>query len=181
MTNATNTNDPHLYPADIQEILEEFEHLLQVYDNFRDRESIYSNFIIDVKRLEVVFPLREHPIHGITGLRAYEKYDDAGYVLRYDYQWKRIVPKMGIQLSHITSWGNDPHDAPDTPEEYRVETEPHHHHYDPQNRKNRCENYNIRTLRDAFKFIEPYILEGKEYTGKEYAKNTKVLETNSKK
>jgi len=31
-------------------------------------------------KLSVLFPLKEHPIHGITGLQATEKYDDNGYV-----------------------------------------------------------------------------------------------------
>ncbi|MFD0715485.1 DUF6516 family protein [Paenibacillus sp. GCM10027626] len=171
----SENNNPPLYPADIQDILDEFGHLLATYDKFKDRESIFSSYIQNVKRLEVVFPLREHPIHGITGLRVYEKYDDAGYVVRYDYQWKQIVPKAGIQFSHITSWGNDPHDSPDTPERYKVETEPHHHHYDPNNRKNRTNNYDVRTLRDAFKFIEPYILEGREYTGEEFKRDLSPL------
>ncbi|WP_157272952.1 hypothetical protein [Paenibacillus daejeonensis] len=68
-----------LYPADIQEILEEFQDIFQTYDHFSDRESIYANYRSDAKRLEVVFPLKEHPIHGNTGLRAYEKYNEAGF------------------------------------------------------------------------------------------------------
>ncbi|PLT44293.1 hypothetical protein B8V81_2724 [Paenibacillus pasadenensis] len=75
------TNAPSLlFPADIPELLEEFHDLFQTYERFQDRESIYADFRMDRKRLEVVFPLKEHPIHGITGLRAYEKYDDQGCV-----------------------------------------------------------------------------------------------------
>lgn len=154
-----------LYPADIQEILEEFQDMFQTYDKFHDRESIYANYRSDIKRLEVVFPLKEHPTHGITGLRAYEKYDEAGYVEKYDYQWKRIIPRGGIQTSHISSWGNEPHDAAWTPEEFRVETEPHHHHYDPNDRRKRRENWHVRTLRDALLFVKHYIDSNEEYTG----------------
>lgn len=153
-----------LFPADIPSVLEEFWDLLQVYDQLHDRESIYGSFRNDIGRLEVLFPLKEHPIHGITGLRVYEKYNNAGYVEKYDYQWKLIIPRRGIQLSHISSWGNDRHDAEWTPDEYRVETEPHHHHFDPNNRKNRRENYDIRTLVQAFRFVEHYIRSGEEYT-----------------
>lgn len=163
--NNTNTTSSLLYPANIQEILEEFNDLFQVYDKLVDRDSIYASFRADTKRLEVLFPLREHPIHGITGLRACEKYNDNGYVQRYEYQWKRIIPKSGIQTSHIASWGNDPHDANWTPGMYRVHSEPHHHHYDPMDRKKRRSNWEVRTLRNALLFVKHYIDSGEEYKG----------------
>jgi len=155
--------DELLLPADIDDILEQYGHYLQTYTQLRDRDSIYGNYKRTQKRLEVLFPLIEHPIHGITGIHVVENYDEAGYVRQYQYQWKTIVPKMGIQLSHICGWGNDPHDAEWTPEEYRVETEPHHHHYDPKDRKKRRENYNVRTLEQVFEFVTVYLINGNEY------------------
>ncbi|MBP1309193.1 hypothetical protein JOD82_002213 [Paenibacillus sp. 1182] len=160
---AENDHNQLLYPADISEILEDFGHLLAVYDKLKDQSSIFGSYRRTNKRLEVTFPLKEHPVHGITGLTAIEKYDEAGYIERYSYTWRRLLPKQGIQTSHITSWGNDPHDASWTPTAYQVITEPHHHHYDPADRKKRRENYNVRTLRQAFTFVGAYIESGKEY------------------
>ncbi|KAB8126745.1 hypothetical protein F9U64_19250 [Gracilibacillus oryzae] len=154
-----------LLPADIDEILDNYGHLLQTYSNLREKHSIFSQYKRTHKRLEVLFPLKEHPIHGITGLHVIEVYDEAGYVERYHYHWKRIIPKKGIMYSHITSWGNDPHDDPETPEEYKVKTEPHHHHYDPKDRKKRRENYDVHTLEQAFDFIDAFLESGEEYTG----------------
>ncbi|MGR6545717.1 toxin-antitoxin system TumE family protein [Paenibacillus tundrae] len=159
-------NQTNLLPADINEILEEFGFLFENHINFRDKTSIYASYKHDRKSLIVIFPLKMHPCHGITGLRAYERYDECGYVEKYEYRWMRIVPKQGIQSHHITSWGNEPHDDPNTPEKYRVKSEPHHHHYDPNDRKNRCDNWDVRCLRDAFEFIQPYLETGDEYKGR---------------
>lgn len=153
-----------LEPADIPEILEEFSHLLGNYENLNERNSVYSNYYRRIKRVEVLFPLKEHPIHGKTGLLAIEKYDDAGYVERYNYIWKRILPKTGINTAHISSWGNDSHNADGTADIFKVETEPHHHHHDPNDKAKRKENYSVRTLRQAFLFIGEYINTNKEYT-----------------
>lgn len=51
--------------------------------------------------------------------------------------WKIIIPKMGVKYHHISGWGNDPHETKGTPRDYRIETEPHHHHYDPNDRRKR--------------------------------------------
>lgn len=152
-----------LFPANIDDILDKYGHYLQTYSHLRDRESIYADFKKTSKRLEVLFPLIEHPFHGITGIHAVEKYDHEGNVSQYQYHWKIIVPKMGIQMSHISGWGNDPHDAEWTPDEYRIKTEPHHHHYDPKDRKKRRENYDVRTLNQVFTFVAKYLDSGKEY------------------
>jgi hypothetical protein len=109
------------------------------------------------KRFEGTFPFKEHPLYGITGMHVVEKYSESGYVRLYEYEWKIMVPKMGIQRSHITSWGNDPHDDPSTPLIYKVRTEPHHHHYDPNDRKKRRENDSVRTMIAAFEFVSAYI------------------------
>jgi len=158
-------NNTSLLPADINEILEEFEPLLESHTNFKDRESLYGSYRQDMRSLIVIFPLKTHPVHGVTGLRAYEKYNNNGYVEKYEYRWMVIVPKQGVQLHHITSWGNEPHTDPNTQLRFRVSSEPHHHHYDPKNRSNRRDNYDVRTLRDAFQFIRTYIESGVEYTG----------------
>lgn len=66
-------------------------------------------------------------------------------------------------FSHISAWENEPHDSPDTPFEYLVETAPHHHHHIPGKRKHRIANYHIRTLEKAFEFVAEYIRSGEEY------------------
>lgn len=152
-----------LLPADVDDILEKYGHLLKSYPNLRDHESIFANFKRTNKRLEVLFPLIEHPIHGVTGLHSVENYNEAGYVRLYQYHWKIIISKLGVQLNHISGWGNEPHDAEGTPEEYRIKTEPHHHHYDPTDRKKRRENYTVRTLDQAFAFVAEFLENGKKY------------------
>ncbi|WP_242615270.1 hypothetical protein [Paenibacillus solani] len=58
-----------LLPADIDEIIEDYGHLFAVYPKLRERVSIYTDFKRTKKRLEILFPLKEHPFHGITGLK----------------------------------------------------------------------------------------------------------------
>lgn len=119
-----------LLPADMDQIIEDFGHLFQVYPRFNDKNSIYADYRRTPKKLEVLFPLLMHPTHGITGLHAPELYDDAGTVREYQYAWKRIIPVEGIKkYSHICSWGNDSHPAETTLAELCVNTEPHHHHH----------------------------------------------------
>jgi len=152
-----------LLPADIDEVLEHYEDILKSYQNLQERNTIYGSFKRTNQNLDVLFPLKEHPVHGITGLHAIEKYDKNMYVRRYHYQWKRIIPKEGIMFSHISAWENEAHDNPNTPEAYLTATEPHHHHHVPGERIHRKANYNIRTLEASFKFIAYYIRSGKEY------------------
>jgi hypothetical protein len=58
--------------------------------------------------LEGWLPLKEHSTYGITRIHFVEEYDHAGYVRRYNYEWKCFYPIQGIQQSHIISWGNGP-------------------------------------------------------------------------
>ncbi|UOQ94852.1 hypothetical protein MUO14_07960 [Halobacillus shinanisalinarum] len=91
-----------LLPADVDAILDDYGHLLKAYSQLRDKESIFANYKRTVKRMEVLFPLVEHPVHGVTGLHALENYDEAGYVRRYQYHWKIILPKTGVKAkSHF--------------------------------------------------------------------------------
>jgi len=151
-----------LLPTDIDQILEDYGHLLKVYPALLERHSIFTDYKRTHKRLEVLFPLKEHPVHGITGLHVYEKYNDAGTVELYSYSWKRIIPTQGIQFSHISSWGNDPHPPETTPQHLQVTTEPHHHHYDPDQRSKRKSSY-IRSLDQVFMYVAYYIETGEVY------------------
>ena len=63
-----------LLPADLDKILEKYGHLFQAYKNLSDRDSIYSNIKLTTTKMSVLFPLKEHPVHGATGLHATEKY-----------------------------------------------------------------------------------------------------------
>lgn len=107
------------------------------------------------KKLAILFPLKEHSIHKIISLHAVEKYDHNRYVKEYHYKWNRIIPKEGFAYAHISAWKNESHDAPNTPEEYIVATDPHHQIL--SNRKHRIENHDIRTFESAFKFIAKYV------------------------
>lgn len=103
-----------LLPADIDDILEKYDDILESYQNFQERNSIYGSFKRTNRKLDVLFPFKEHPVHGITGLYATEKYDKNRHVREYHYQWKRLIPKEGIMFSHISAWENEPHEAPNT-------------------------------------------------------------------
>ncbi|SET40441.1 hypothetical protein SAMN05216389_110135 [Oceanobacillus limi] len=151
-----------LLPADIPDILEKYGDLLCNYPQLPTKDSIYGNYKRTNKKLSVLFPLIEHPVHGKTGLHATEKYED-GYVTEYHYQWKIIIPKMGKLFHHISAWENEPHDAPWTPGKYKVKSEPHHHHHVPGNRDQRKENWDILTLDNAFSFVAHYIRSRDEY------------------
>ncbi len=159
-----NKNETHakLLPADINNILDKYGHLLQSYTGLIEKDSIYANYKLTSNKLSVLFPLKEHPVHGITGLHATEKYKN-GYVKEYHYQWKIIIPKKGIRFSHISAWENEPHNAPNTPKEDKVDSEPHHHHHVPGDRKCRKDNFDVQTLEAAFAFIAKYIESGEEY------------------
>lgn len=151
-----------LLSADIDEILDKYGDILQSYVNLREKNSIYASYKQTDKKLDILFPFKEHPIHGITGLHATEKYDENGHVKEYHYQWKRIIPKQGVKYSHISAWENERHNKPDTPEKFIVETDPHHHHI-PGDRSQRKENYHYRTLDAVFNFVAHYIRSGEEY------------------
>lgn len=152
-----------LPPADIDEILSKYGHLLATYPIIAEKGPVYPEYKKTKKILSVLFPLKEHPVHGITGLHAVERYDNSGYVKRYSYQWKVIYPKKGKHYKHISAWENEPHDAEWTSAEFIVMSEPHHHHHVPCDRRKRKENWNVWTLDDAFAFIQEYIETGKEY------------------
>ncbi|MFC6653986.1 hypothetical protein [Paenibacillus rhizoplanae] len=77
-----------LLPANLFNITAQFGHLLETYPNVPGNSGIYGNYKRNTNKLDVLFPLKEHPVHGITGLHALESYDDAGYVRRYTYSWK---------------------------------------------------------------------------------------------
>ncbi|MFA9560606.1 hypothetical protein ACERII_25220 [Evansella sp. AB-rgal1] len=106
-----------LLPADIPAILDEYEQILGTYGNIPGENNIYPDFRKKSNLLSVLFPLKEHPIHGMTGIHAIERYKD-GSVTRYSYQWKIIIPKLGISSHHISAWGNDPHDEEWTKPEF---------------------------------------------------------------
>lgn len=122
MTKKTESSSV-LLPADIDAILEEYGDILESYQNLRERNSIYASVKQTNSKLDILFPLKEHPIHGITGLHAVEKYDASRIVRRYHYQWKRIIPKEGIMFSHISAWENEAHEDANTPAKYFVKTE----------------------------------------------------------
>lgn len=152
-----------LLPANLGSILKKYDKWIEVYTNFTGKNSVHGEFHKSPKRIEIIFPLKEHPHHGVTGLHAIEKYDDAGFVQEYQYMWKVIVPKMGVQLNHISSWGNEAHNSPGTKSEYITDTEPHHHHHVPGDRSKRQSNWNVHTLEQAFEFIIPFLESGEEY------------------
>ncbi|MEX2105062.1 MAG: hypothetical protein WD907_07035 [Bacilli bacterium] len=102
-------------------------------------------------------------VYGITHLRVIEKYDEAGIVERYNYSGEIKFPVMGKHLKHISAWENERHDDPNTPDKYKVETEPHHHHHVPGDRSKRHENRDTYALKSVLKVVEPYIINNKSY------------------
>lgn len=164
-----STTEKRLLPTNITAISKKFSPFFKHYKKIGPTDEKDDVGYVDYKRthkkMYALIPLQEHPIHGITGIEISEKYDDQGYVERYIYEWKKVLPRQGVSTSHISGWGNEPHNAPNTPEKYKVDTEPHHHHYDPNDRKNRRNSFQVRTVEDVFNFVIPYIQSGDEYTG----------------
>ena len=148
-----------LLPADLNDIVEKYKHIFTVYSDIPDKHSIYPEVKRTPNKLSVLFPLKEHPIHGKTGLLATEKYDNEGFVTEYHYQWKLLIPKKGVHLSQVTAWENEAHSYP----KYQTASEPHHHHHDPGDRSKRKENWDVRTLDEILGFIEKYIVSKREY------------------
>lgn len=83
MNNLNRTLPKQLLPADLDQILEKYGHLFKTYRNLSNSNSIYSNFKLTTTKLSVLFPLKEHPVHGATGLHATEKYDKNRFVKEY--------------------------------------------------------------------------------------------------
>jgi len=152
-----------LFPTDMDRILEKYEDVIENYPHLENRDPLYARYEQDTEKLIAVIPLKKHPVYGITGFVGYEKYNDEGLVERYSYAWRILVPKLGNGPGHITAWENDPHDKPNTRRKYRVATEPHHHHHVPFDRSKRKENYDVRTMDDAFSIVADYIRNGKPY------------------
>nr|WP_285853154.1 DUF6516 family protein [Sporosarcina luteola] len=153
---------------DLEDIIEKYGKYFESYPNIDNKPAGQDNAIYPQinssgkNRMDVLFPLQKHPIHGITGIHAIEKYKE-GKIIRYHYHWKIISPKMGVQMNHISGWGNDPHNSPGTPDKFIVETEPHHHHHVPGDRSQRKASYDVRTLEDVFEFVIPYFISGNAY------------------
>lgn len=57
-----------LFSADIDDILNKYGDILDSYHNLLERNSIYASFKRTKTRLDVLFPLKEHPVHGIKML-----------------------------------------------------------------------------------------------------------------
>ncbi|AOH57050.1 hypothetical protein ABE28_022115 [Peribacillus muralis] len=163
MENKHISIDKLLLPADIPDIMERYRDIITHYDSIPGSDHIYPEYKRTRKLLSVLFPLREHPVHGKTGLHAIERYDDEDHVRKYSYQWKLIIPRMSKKGYHISAWGNDPHDHEDTPLEFIVKSEPHHHHHVPGDWSKRQDNWNVWALEEALEFVAQYIRSGQEY------------------
>ncbi|WP_353949062.1 DUF6516 family protein [Sporolactobacillus sp. Y61] len=144
-----------LSPANIYNITQKYSDLFQEYPQYPQCHTLV--FKNSTREIEGWIPLKKHHNYGITGMHFVERYDGQGLVKGYNYEWKCFYPIKGIQLSHIISWGNEPHDAPGTAPSLKTKTEPHHCHYCPNDRRLRRENYTVRSLDMAFTFIAYYI------------------------
>lgn len=163
LTNSKHTNvNEILLPANLPFIFEKYQDIIPE-KIVPGEKHVFPTYKKTNSMLSVLFPLKEHPVHGKTGIYAMEKYDDDGYVRRYNYQWKIIIPKMSKQGFHISSWGNEPHNDPDTPPEFQIDSEPHHHHHVPHDWRQRKENWTVWTLEEVFEFVAFYIRTGIEY------------------
>ncbi len=67
------------------------------------------------------------------------------------------------EFREIIDSTHERHDDPNTPDKYKIETEPHHHHYVPGDRSKRQENRDTRTLKSVLKVVEHYIINNKSY------------------
>lgn len=92
-----------------------------------------------------------HPRYGSTRLRIREKYNSSEELYFYRYCWEMNCKPTG----NISAWENE--------HSHGLDSDPHHHHHVPYDRKPVQNNHSIRTLEDAFKVIVHYITSGNNY------------------
>lgn len=102
--------------------------------------------------VRITFEFIFHPVHGNTKLRVREWYDANDNLVQYRYCWEVNSKPTG----NISAWENE--------HNHGVETDPHHNHHVPFDRKPVRANYNVRSIEDAFNAVMPYIIEKKTYT-----------------
>lgn len=93
-----------------------------------------------------------HPTLGITKFRIREKYDAHDDLIQYRYCWEINRRPTG----NISSWENE--------HGHGLSTDPHHHHYVLYDRKPVRENYDVRSLEDAFQQVMNYLSTGRNYS-----------------
>lgn len=135
------------------QIIEKFEDMIDGIPEIKILSNEYESKNAKVKGL---IPLKKHPVHGKTGIVFFERYV-GGELVKYNYSWEIIYPKMGIKYRHISAWGMEHHTR------MKVKTDPYHHHHIPGERSQRQECYYIRSLLDVTEFISEYIREGIQY------------------
>lgn len=106
-------------------------------------------------------PLINHPIHGKTCIRFQEKYGPDG-LIHFHYGWEILDSKPGINIRHISAWGSEQH--PNN-QSVQTETEPFHHHHDPERHPPRIACYTILSLDSVMSFVtDNYIKSGTAYS-----------------
>lgn len=94
---------------------------------------------------------KAHPQYGLTKLRIREKYNSSGELYFYRYCWEVNSKPTG----NISAWENE--------HSHGLDSDPHHHHHVPYDRKPVQNNHSVRTLEDALEVIVPYIRSGQNY------------------
>ena len=89
---ANRLTDTPLFPTDVSAILDRYGDILETYEHIPDKGPIYPQVKLTPPLLSVLFPLKEHPVHGITGLHAVERYKD-GQVKHIPTNGKSSVPR----------------------------------------------------------------------------------------
>lgn len=106
-------------------------------------------------------PLSKHPIYGETCIRFQERYNPNG-LKHFHYGWELLDEKPGINIRHISAWGSESHSSNPA---VQTETEPFHHHHDPDRHPPRIACYTIHSLDSVMHFVcENYIKTGAIYT-----------------
>ena len=134
------------------EIIRKNSHLFRQNPELKTEE-------IDNKTVYKITFFLVNSYYGKTKIRVREWYDN-GKLVNYRYCWEKNRKKPG----HISAWENEEHEVPHS---VKIETIPHHHHYVPGDRTQVQNNRSIRNLNVFFETIEPYIVSGIEYDGKE--------------
>lgn len=147
-----------LFPANIDEILDKYEHIMASYQD----SNIYGAYEQTQTKLDVLFPLKRHPIHGITVIQAVEKYDNRGYVVSYQYEWKKCEVNSFVSNVHLSAWEHDAKHM-GTIHEPTTQTKLHLHYFVPGDRLHHKRSLEVQNLEQVFEFVAPFIENGEEY------------------
>lgn len=153
MSKHVTTQSFVLFPADVDEILNKYEDFLESYEE----TNCFGSFKRTKTTLDVLFPLKKHPVYGPTAIHAIEQYDSRGYVVAYKYEWRQIPSEQ-----HICAWEHDAKHI-STANKSSSQEKLHLHYHIPGDRTQSKQSLEVQSLLQVFEFVVPFIENGEAY------------------